>query len=160
MEPILSIIGDQGDASFTLFMDDHVRSARTFDDMFRFLHKKYFPRVAFGPVYLSGHKTHLFTDSLEMVGFTGGPEGLRPSAKHRQRAMHWKEPTNREELDAIIWITPFLRMFIPGRAELVIRLKKAYLKEEEVELESGNRESVRKKWVEKVHFRECNERSR
>lgn len=151
-EAMPSIIGDHDDAAFTLFMDDHMGSARTFDDMFRFLHTKYFPRVAFGPVYLSGHKTHMFTDSLEIVGFTGSSEGLRPAAKHREKAMQWREPTNREELDAIIWITPFLRMFIPGRAEHVIRLKKAYLKEEEVELDSGNGKSVRKKWVEKGSF--------
>ena len=36
-------------------------------------------RVVFGPVYLSGHKTFMFTDSLEMVRFTGSAEGLRPS---------------------------------------------------------------------------------
>ena len=94
----------------------------------------------------------MFTDSLEMVGFTGSADGLRPSVKHRQKAMSWKEPTNRAELDAIIWITPFLRMFIPGRAEHVIRLKKAYLREESVELESGKGKSVRKKWVEKETF--------
>ena len=82
--------------------------------------------------------------SLRTLGFTGSAEGLRPSVKHRERAMNWKEPTNREELDAIIWITPFLRMFIPGRAEHVISLKKAYLKEEAIKLESGNEKSIRK----------------
>ena len=49
----------------------------------KLLHTQYFPRIPFSPVYLSGHKTHMFTDSLEMVGFTGSAEGLRPSAKHR-----------------------------------------------------------------------------
>ena len=43
-------------------------------------------------------------------------------------------------------------MFIPGRAEHVIRLKKAYLKEEAIEVESGNDKSVRRKWVEKGSF--------
>lgn len=151
-EAMPSIIGDQGKAAFCLFMDDHMGATETFEDMFRFLNTQYFPRVAFGPVYLSGHKTHVFMDSLEMVGFTGGADGLRPSAKHRERVMHWKKPTNREELDAMIWITPFLRVFIPGRAEHVMRLKKAYLKEEPVELESGKGKSVRSKWVEKDTF--------
>ena len=84
-----------------------------------------------------GRKTHVFVDSLEMVGFTGGAYGLRPAVKHRERAMSWKEPTNRQELDAIIWLTPFPRYFIPGRAEHVIRLKKAYLQEVPVELSGG-----------------------
>ena len=147
-----TIIGNQGKTAFCLFMDDHIGAGECFQDMFNFLHYEYFPRVAFGPVYLSGHKTYVFTDSLEMVGFTGSAEGLRPSVKHRERAMGWKEPTNREELDAIIWITPFLRMFIPGRAEHVMRLKKAYLKEETIKLESGDSKSIRKKWVEKDSF--------
>ena len=51
-----------------------------------------------------------------------------------------------------IYITPFLRIFISERTEHVFRLKKAYLKEEAVELESGNGKSVRKKWVEKDTF--------
>ena len=58
--------------------------------------------------------------------------------KYRKRAMGWREPINRKELDVIIWITSFLRMFIPDRAERVMRLKKACLKEEAIKLESGN----------------------
>ena len=68
-------------------MNNHMSSARIFDNMFRFLHTKYFSRVAFGPVYLSDYKTHMFTDSLEIVGFTGSSEGLRPAAKHREKTM-------------------------------------------------------------------------
>lgn len=97
-----SIIGSHDNAAFCLFMDDHMGATETFEDMFEFLHRKYFLRIAFDPVYLSGHKTHIFTDTLEMIGFTGGAEGLRPAAKHRERAMSWREPTNREELDAIV----------------------------------------------------------
>jgi len=99
-----SLIGEQsnGQEAFSLFMDDHCGSATSFDSMFTFLHEKYFPRVAFGPVYLSGSKTFVFTDSLEMVGFTGGAGGLRPSIKHREKILNWPEPINREELDAII----------------------------------------------------------
>lgn len=33
----------------------------------------------------------------------------------------------RAELDAFLWLTPFLRIFIPGRAENVLRLQQAYL---------------------------------
>lgn len=61
---MLSIIGDLDDAAFCLSMDDHMGSAKTFEAVFQFLHTKYLPRVAFGSVYLSGHKTQVFTDSL------------------------------------------------------------------------------------------------
>ena len=60
-----------GNSAFCPFVDDHMGAATSFEAMFDFLHNEYFPRVAFGPLYLSGKKTHMFTDSLEMVGFTG-----------------------------------------------------------------------------------------
>ena len=50
----------------------------------------------------------MFADSLEMVGFTGSAEGLRPSAKHRQRTMQWKEPTNSTEKEEVADQTEFL----------------------------------------------------
>lgn len=146
-----TLIGSHGETAFTLFMDDHMGAADSFEALFDFLHLKYFPRVAFGPVYLSGHKTHVFTDSLEMVGFTGGVDGLRPAAKHREKAMSWKTPTNRAELDAMIWITPFLRICIPGRSAHVMKMKEAYLEETDIELPNQSK-SIRKKWVEKDTF--------
>ncbi len=66
--------------------------------MFKFLHEQYFPRVIFGPVYLSGHKTVIMGDNLELLGFQGTPEGLRPSLKHREKIINWPTPTNRAEL--------------------------------------------------------------
>lgn len=101
-EAMPSIIGVQDHAAFTLFMDDHMGAATSFEELFKFLHEQYFPRVAFGPIYLAPHKTHVFTDNLEMVGFSGGLDGIRPAAKHRRKAADWKAPTNREELDAIL----------------------------------------------------------
>ena len=49
-------------------MDDHGASATDFDTLFTFLHTQYFFRCAFGPVYLSGHKTQLLLDSLGVLG--------------------------------------------------------------------------------------------
>ena len=150
-----SLIGDHGTEAFALFMDDHMAGFTTYEAQFNFLMNHYFPRVAFGPVYLVGPKTHAFADSLEMVGFQGSAEGLRPSIKHRERIRNWPTPRTKDELDAFIYLTPFLRVFIPGRAEHVQRLKEAYLKEEEVPLtgaKSKGRKSVRKRWVETGTF--------
>jgi len=124
-----TILGTRKDTAFSVYMDDHAASARTFDSMFEFLHRQYFPRVIFGPVYLSGHKTVIMGDNLDLLGFQGTPEGLRPSLKHREKIINWPNPTNRAELDAFLWLTPFLRIFIPGRAEHVLKLKEAYLVE-------------------------------
>lgn len=97
--------------------------------MFNFLHEHYFPRVAFGPVYLAGKKTKIFDDSLQILGYEGGNGKLRPSEKHWQLVREWPIPSNKAELDAFLWLTPFLRIFIPGRAAHVMKLKQAYLQE-------------------------------
>lgn len=38
-----SLIGDHGDWGFSLFIDDHIGAAISFEAMFNFLHKYYFP---------------------------------------------------------------------------------------------------------------------
>ena len=76
------LIGDYGTHAFSVFMDDHAAAAPSFDELFEFLHYEYFPRVVFGLVYLAGHKISVFSDNLELLGFHGIPEGLRPSLKH------------------------------------------------------------------------------
>jgi len=52
-----------------------------------------FPRVAFGPVYLLGHKIMVFVDDLELLGFQGSASGLRPSIKHREKIQLCYDPT-------------------------------------------------------------------
>ena len=124
-----TLIGDHQNHVFSVFMDDHGASATDYDTLFNFLHTKYFPRCVFGPVYLSGAKTHLFSDSIEVLGFQGSAAGLAPSSKHRDKILNWPAPQNRAELDAFLWLTPFLRIFIPGRAQYVMEMKKAYLEQ-------------------------------
>ena len=53
-------------------------------------------------------------DTLEPLGFEGSRGGLKPSAKHRNKIEQMPIPTSREELDAFLWLTPFLRIFISG----------------------------------------------
>ena len=83
-----SLIRDHGDWGFSLFMDDHLGAAISFEAMFDFLHHHRFPRAIFGPVYLAPHKTFIFTDQLDFVGFTGDKNGLQPSMKQRERIRH------------------------------------------------------------------------
>lgn len=109
-----TLIGVRQEDSFGVYMDDHIGAAKTFDAMYAFLRDSYFPRVAFGPVYLSGKKTKAFMDTLELLGFEGSHGGLRPSAKHLNNIEQMPVPTSREELDAFLWLTPFLRTLIPG----------------------------------------------
>lgn len=69
-----------------------------------------------------------FDGKLDILGFEGTGKGLRPSSKHRDKVKNWAIPTNREDLDSFLWLIPFLRIFIPGRADHVMVLKEAYLK--------------------------------
>jgi RNase H-like domain found in reverse transcriptase/Integrase zinc binding domain len=154
-ERMPSIIGTHADCGFSPFMDDHIGGFTTYEAQFRFLHEVYFPRVAFGPICLSGRKTRAFCTSLEVLGFSGSAEGLRPSARHQDRMRNWPTPRTREELEAFIWLTPFLRIFIPGRADHVRRLKEAYLELVPVPLppkegDEKGRNSTRMQWIEKA----------
>src|SRR5436190_842761 len=98
-----SLIGTHTEGGFSPFMDNHIGGFRDFEAQMTFLHEKYFPRVVFSPVYLSGVKTHAFCRTLDVVGFTGSAEGLWPSARHCDRLLNWPVPKNREELDAFLW---------------------------------------------------------
>ena len=80
-----TIIGTKEKFAFSIYIDDHVGSAKSFDAMFEFLHNRYFPRVAFGPIYLAGKKTRIYDDYLQILGYEGGNGALRPSIKHRQQ---------------------------------------------------------------------------
>ena len=71
----------------------------------------------------------MFAESLEVLGFEGSAAGLRPFIKHKEKIKNWPTPANRAELDAVLWLTPFLRIFIPGRTQLVMQMKKAYLQQ-------------------------------
>src|SRR5438046_8034538 len=59
-----SIIGTHENSGFSPFIDDHIGGFTDFDSQFKFLHEKYFPQIAFGPVYISGAKTKAFMQTL------------------------------------------------------------------------------------------------
>lgn len=128
-ERLKGVIGRNKNAAFSIYMVDHVASAWGFDVVYEFPATKYFPRVAFGPVYLSGKKTRVFNDRIEILGYKRNEGGLRSSLKHRQQIRDWPRPKCRAELDAFLWLTIFLRIFIPGRAAHVLTLKEAYLEQ-------------------------------
>jgi RNase H-like domain found in reverse transcriptase len=67
--------------------------------------------------------------------------------------MAWPIPQTKEELEVFIWLTPFLCVFISGKVDHVLRLKKAYMKLVPVELPPKDRDlkgqnSTRQRWVE------------
>lgn len=83
-----------------MYIDNYLSLARTFANIFKFLHEIYFSYVVFGPVYLIGKKTFAFDDKFDILGFEVTGEGLRSSIKHWDKVKNWATPTNCEELDA------------------------------------------------------------
>lgn len=74
----LSLIGSHLTSTFTLFMDDHMTAEESFETLLEFLHTRYFPKVAFEPVYLAPHKTFVFTDTLK---WWVSPKALKDSTR-------------------------------------------------------------------------------
>lgn len=120
----MTLIGDRGDVAFDGMIDDSYGSADTFERLFRFLHEEFFPRCVWGPMYLKGPKCLFFDNTLELVGLEAGDNGLRPSLRKRKMITEWPTPKSWEDVMAFCYLTPFLRRFIPGRAELVRIMKK------------------------------------
>jgi len=86
-EAIPTLISTYENLAFTLFIDNYVRVAEDFNSLFNLLYTKYFPRVVFSPIYLALYKTKVFIDTLEIVGFTRGIDGLRLATKYREKAI-------------------------------------------------------------------------
>lgn len=118
--------------AFAIYVDDHCLSLPDYDAMFLFLHDQYFPRVAFGPIPLSFKKSVLFSFSFNATGYKLKRGRVMPGDKFRNKFMefekHWLEtpPSLWDKLLQLLYITPFLRVFIPGRASLVNVLKTAF----------------------------------
>ncbi|KDN65206.1 hypothetical protein CSUB01_12580, partial [Colletotrichum sublineola] len=138
--------------SLFIFVDDHNVTSETFEDHFHFLEHHYFPRVAWAPIGLSGSKTFLFDDHANSVGFEIREGRVRPSLKHRTKFAKWKEeyrqkpPKTWEEVQGLLYLTPFVRKYIPGRADLEIKIKQAFFKEENKQTKLGKK-SIQREWV-------------
>jgi hypothetical protein len=83
-----SIIGTYEEEGFSPFIDDHLEGFKDFDSQFQFLHKRYFSRVAFEPISFSARKTRMFVKTLELIGFIGSSDGLRPSVRHQEQILN------------------------------------------------------------------------
>lgn len=141
--------------SFNQFIDNHSGSATSFKSLFDFLHSSYFPHLIFGIVKLKPSKTVLFSSGLSLLGFELSKGMLRPQHKHRDRFKRWAKvenhPRNRKELDAFLWLLPYLKEFIPGRAALVQLLKTAGIRQVP-KITPTRRESKQMTWVDKDKF--------
>jgi len=114
-----SLIGDAGEVAFDGMIEDSYGSSTTFEAMYDFLHQRFFPQCDWGSMYLKDSNSVFFADSLDFVGLEAGTNGLRPTIRKRETILQWPTPENKQEVEAFCYLTPFLRCFIPGRADLV-----------------------------------------
>lgn len=110
---------------FRKFMDDNYLAATSFWQLFEFLATHYFPRCHWAPIALEPRKAFLFVPQIDVMGFSGSAKGLQPDAKKLAAFANYPSPTNPAEVERFCYMTPFLRWFIPGRAEHVRRMKQA-----------------------------------
>jgi hypothetical protein len=143
-EPAISGITLDGSAAFEYFVDDDMGAAVSFDDQLRFLHDSYFPRIAWAKLTLSPAKSAFFMPRVEGLGFVGGPLGLRPSADKVKAIHDYPVPTNEAKIDKFLFMTTYIRKFIPGRAEYARIMKEAVIQVAESIPRSGLREEVGK----------------
>lgn len=140
--------------AFIIFVDDHCFSHETWDAHFTFIHEQYFPRVAFGPVPLSSKKTAMFQTEMEAIGIQLQNGHARPGEAYRNRFKEWAErwkanpPATWAEVSSMLYVTPWLRKWIPGRADLVRRVKEVFFEEINKTTEGG-KASVQREWVER-----------
>jgi len=76
-------------------------------------------------------KSGFLLDSIELLGFRTKGKGLRPSLAKVYAIREYPIPTNQEEIERFLYMTTYLRYFIPGRADHARMLKKAVIYKEE-----------------------------
>jgi len=111
--------------AFECFVDDDFGAHTSFSSLFNFLHDHYFPRLLWARITLKDSKSGFLLDNINPLGYESDGSGLRPSLDKVKAIRNYPQPTNLAELNAFLYMTIFLRQWIPGRAEHARLLKKA-----------------------------------
>ena len=70
-------------------------------------------------------KTGFFSAKINPLGFVLRGEGLHPSEYKIAALRDYTTPTNLDEVNGFLWMTTYLRHFIPGRSDHAVILKAA-----------------------------------
>ena len=74
-------------------------------------------------------KTTTFVPSVKILGHQRDRGGIRPSEDKLGQFREWPTPTNKDELMRFLNTLPFLKAFIPGRADCTTIMKIAIVEE-------------------------------
>src|SRR5205807_9061713 len=113
------------EGAFECFVDDDFGAHANFTSLFNFLHNHYFPRLLWAKITLKDSKSGFFLERINPLGYESDGSGLRPSLDKVKAIREYPRPTNLGEIEAFLYMTIFLRQFIPGRVEHARLLKKA-----------------------------------
>ena len=135
---------DASSSFFDHFVDDDVGGARTFEDMFQFLHEHYFPRLKWARLTLNPKKCKFFVPRIQILGHQRDVSGIRPSEDKLRAFREWPSPQSKAELDRFLYMLPFLKNYIPGRADKSTLLKTAMVEEVTTSICAGKKRTRRK----------------
>ena len=110
-------------------MDDDFAAHKSNEDQWDFAHDHYFPRMSWAGLTMMAAKTGFFLEKINPLGFVQKGEGLRPSEDKVAAIRKYPWPTNFAKLNKFVWMTTYLRHFIPGRADHIQTLKRAAILE-------------------------------
>lgn len=128
---------------FDHFVDDDIGGADSFDHLVEFLHEHYFPRLAWAKLTLNPAKCSFFVPRVKILGHQRDKEGIRPSDDKLGQFRDWPIPTNKDELMRFLNTLPFLKAFIPGRADYTTIMKTAIVEESVVVKRGGKQQTTR-----------------
>ena len=111
--------------TFHYFMDDDLSAHKMYENQWDFAHDHYFPCMAWAGLTMTAAKRGFFLEKINPLGIVQKIEGLRPSEDKVAAIRDYPRRTNFDELNKFVWMTTYLRHFIPGRADHVQILKQA-----------------------------------
>ncbi|KFY31815.1 hypothetical protein V493_00778 [Pseudogymnoascus sp. VKM F-4281 (FW-2241)] len=112
-------------SAFAHFVDDDGGGADTLENLVHFLHHHYFPRLAWARLKLNPDKAKFRSANVRILGHARTTNGLRPSADKVAAFRDWPVPVEPRELERFLATIPFLKSYVPGRADLCQILKTA-----------------------------------
>ena len=112
----------------------------SFSSLFNFLHNHYFPRLLWAQITLKDSKSRFFLDNISPLGYESDGSVLRPSLDKVKAITEYPRPSNLAGIEAFLYMTIFLRQWIPGRADHARVIKNAI--QYKVEVDSSNPTTV------------------
>lgn len=112
-----------GHTAFAHFVDDDSGGADTLDVMLDFLMTYYFLRLFWANIRLNPAKAFFACDYIKVLGHARTTDRIRPSASKITTMMEWPTPSEPKEVERFLASLPFLKAYIPGRADITRILK-------------------------------------